>query len=147
MASKTMPPTSIALGPDGWGLSWAVQDQQNGKELEMDMRNKRWSLLLLLDNLEAYKHFPLSVFREASEFRNGTLAVSFKPVSGRVDQAAGIAFNIQPNGDYLVVRANSLENDEESLQSRLVLFHGFSSGRFFSVSNMVAYSLRCVILR
>jgi hypothetical protein len=64
-----------------------------------------------LDNLEAYKYFPLSVFNEVKDFGEGTITVSFKPVSGRVDQAAGIAFNIQPNGDYLMVRANALENN------------------------------------
>jgi hypothetical protein len=64
-----------------------------------------------LDNLEAYKYFPLSVYKGVQEFRNGTITVSFKPVSGRIDQAAGIAFNIQPNGDYLMVRANALENN------------------------------------
>ena len=64
-----------------------------------------------LDNLETYKYFPLSVFKEVQDFQNGTLTVSFKPVSGRIDQAAGIAFNIQPNGDYLMVRANALENN------------------------------------
>ncbi len=64
-----------------------------------------------LDNLEAYKYFPLSVFKGVQDFQNGVITVSFKPVSGRIDQAAGIAFNIQPNGDYLMVRANALENN------------------------------------
>jgi hypothetical protein len=64
-----------------------------------------------LDNLENYKYFPLSVFKDVQDFRNGMLTVAFKPVSGRIDQAAGIAFNVQPNGDYLLVRANALENN------------------------------------
>lgn len=29
----------------------------------------------------------------------------------RIDQAAGIAFNIKPTGEYLVIRANALENN------------------------------------
>ncbi len=64
-----------------------------------------------LDNLEAYRYFPLSVSKEFKNFRNGTIEVSFKGVSGRIDQGAGIAFNIKPNGDYLIVRANALENN------------------------------------
>lgn len=68
-----------------------------------------------LDNLEAYRYFPLTISREFKGFRSGTIEVSFKGVSGRIDQAAGIAFNVKPNGDYLVVRANSVE-------SNLVLF-------------------------
>jgi len=64
-----------------------------------------------LDNLEAYKYFPLTVFKDVNDFKSGTITVSFKGVSGRIDQAAGIAFNIKPNGDYLVIRANALENN------------------------------------
>lgn len=64
-----------------------------------------------LDNLEAYKYFPLSIYRGCENFGGGSIEVAFKTVSGRIDQAAGIAFNIKPNGDYLVVRANPLEQN------------------------------------
>ena len=64
-----------------------------------------------LDNLEKYKYFPLAIFNKIKEFKNGEISVKFKGISGRIDQAAGIAFNIKPNGDYLVVRANPLENN------------------------------------
>ena len=45
----------------------------------------------------------------------------FKPLAGRIDQGAGILFNLKPNGDYLIVRANALENN-------LVLFQ-FKNGK------------------
>ena len=64
-----------------------------------------------LDNLKAYKYFPLSIYQGLDNFNNGNISVSFKAISGRIDQAAGIAFNIKPNGDYLVIRANPLENN------------------------------------
>ncbi len=64
-----------------------------------------------LDNLEAYKYFPLSICKNIKEFSGGIITVRFKGISGRIDQAAGIAFNIKQNGDYLVVRANPLENN------------------------------------
>lgn len=64
-----------------------------------------------LDNLEAYKYFPLSICPAVKDFSTGSISVDFKCVSGRIDQAAGIAFNLQENGDYLVVRANPLENN------------------------------------
>ena len=35
----------------------------------------------------------------------------FKPLAGRIDQGAGILFNLKPNGDYLTLRANALENN------------------------------------
>jgi hypothetical protein len=64
-----------------------------------------------LDNLEAYKYFPLTICTAINNFTVGTISVRFKTISGRIDQAAGIAFAIKPNGDYLVVRANPLENN------------------------------------
>ena len=79
-----------------------------------------------LDNLEAYKYFPLAICTEVDNFSEGSLSVKFKGISGRIDQAAGIAFNIKQNGDYLVVRANPLENN-------LVLFQ-MKKGRRKSVS-------------
>ena len=64
-----------------------------------------------LDNLEAYKYFPLSIYKNIKKFSEGTISVKFKSISGRIDQAGGIAFDIKRNGNYLVVRANPLENN------------------------------------
>ena len=64
-----------------------------------------------LDSLAAYKYFPLSIYQGIKNFSAGTISVNFKAISGRIDQAAGIAFNIKPNGDYLVIRANPAENN------------------------------------
>ncbi len=64
-----------------------------------------------LDNLQAYKYFPLTIFKPVKSFSNGEISVKFKGISGRIDQGAGIAFDIKKNGDYLVVRANPLENN------------------------------------
>jgi hypothetical protein len=74
-----------------------------------------------LKNITVYKAFPLSVYRDVKNFTNGTMRVSFKSISGKEDQAAGIAFNLKENGEYLVVRANALENN-------LVLF-SFTNGQ------------------
>jgi hypothetical protein len=74
-----------------------------------------------LNRIRAYKEFPLTICREYPMLNNGTLIVSFKAIGGREDQAAGIAFNIRPNGEYLAVRANALENN-------LVLF-AFEKGK------------------
>jgi len=73
-----------------------------------------------LKNIAVYKAFPLSVYREVKNFNNGSLSVSFKAISGKEDQAAGIAFNIRETGEYLSVRANALENN-------LILF-SFTNG-------------------
>ena len=39
------------------------------------------------------------------------LSVRFKPVSGRVDQAAGLVWRFQDENNYYIVRANALEDN------------------------------------
>lgn len=64
-----------------------------------------------LDNVQAYAYFPLAVVKDVRDFREGVITLRFKGLEGRVDQAAGIVFNLKPNGDYLVLRANCLEDN------------------------------------
>lgn len=64
-----------------------------------------------LDNVQAYAYFPIAVMNEVADFREGTITVRFKGVAGRIDQAAGILFDVKPNGDYLTLRANALEDN------------------------------------
>jgi hypothetical protein len=64
-----------------------------------------------LDRVQAYAYFPYTVAKEMSDFRDGEISVRFKGISGLIDQGAGILFNLKPNGDYLTVRANPLENN------------------------------------
>jgi hypothetical protein len=54
--------------------------------------------------------FPLAIYQPYSG-RNLDLSVRFKPVSGTVDQAGGIAVRLQTPDDYYVVRANALEDN------------------------------------
>ena len=114
---------------DGNNLVYAVDGRKWERGLMAEGIAKKAKTLygkryaLFLDNLEAYRYFPLTIFKKCKNFKNGTIKVSFKAISGRIDRAAGIAFNIKPNGDYLVVRANPLEQN-------LVLFkmeHGHRS--------------------
>jgi hypothetical protein len=64
-----------------------------------------------LDNVKAFAYFPYAVATGVDDFRDGEISLRFKPISGRIDQGAGILFNLKPNGDYLTVRANALENN------------------------------------
>src|SRR2546430_15546238 len=64
-----------------------------------------------LDRVQAYAYFPYSVAKDVQDFTNGEIAVRFEGISGRIDQGAGLLFNLKPNGDYLTVRANPLENN------------------------------------
>jgi hypothetical protein len=78
-----------------------------------------------LDRVQAYAYYPYVVVKDVPDFKNGEITVRFEGISGRIDQGAGILFNLKPNGDYLTVRANCLENN-------LVLWK-FEKGRRSSV--------------
>ena len=54
--------------------------------------------------------FPLAIF-EPIVAKNVEVSISFKPVAGRVDQAAGIAVRVADADNYYVVRANALEDN------------------------------------
>ncbi|MBL0700589.1 MAG: hypothetical protein JJV92_06895 [Desulfosarcina sp.] len=64
-----------------------------------------------LDNVTAYAYYPFAVAGNIENFTNGEINVRFKGVAGRIDQGAGILFDLKPNGDYYAIRANPLENN------------------------------------
>ena len=64
-----------------------------------------------LDRVQAYAYFPYAVAKDVPDFRDGEISVRFQGISGRIDQGAGILFDLKTNGDYLTVRANPLENN------------------------------------
>ncbi|MFH0298742.1 hypothetical protein AAFX91_16145 [Bradyrhizobium sp. 31Argb] len=64
-----------------------------------------------LDRVQAYAYFPYVIAPDIQDFTNGEITVRFQGLSGRIDQGAGILFNLKPNGNYLTVRANCLENN------------------------------------
>ena len=56
------------------------------------------------------RRYPLLVF-DAFEARDVDLEVKFKTISGKVDASGGLVFRYRDDGNYYVVRANSLENN------------------------------------
>lgn len=74
-----------------------------------------------LDSVQSFAYYPYAVAKDIDDFREGEISMRFKPLAGRIDQGAGILFNLKRNGDYLIVRANALENN-------LVLFQ-FKNGK------------------
>jgi hypothetical protein len=64
-----------------------------------------------LDRVQAYAYFPYAVVNDVADFKDGEISVRFEGLSGRIDQGAGILFNLKQNGDYLTIRANCLENN------------------------------------
>lgn len=64
-----------------------------------------------LDGVKAYSYFPFAVAKDVDDFREGEIRFRFKAIAGRIDQGAGIIFDVKPNGDYLILRANALEGN------------------------------------
>jgi hypothetical protein len=64
-----------------------------------------------LDRVQAYAYYPYAVAPNVENFTDGEITVRFQGLSGRIDQGAGILFNLKANGDYLTIRANCLENN------------------------------------
>jgi hypothetical protein len=64
-----------------------------------------------LDNVKSFAYYPYAVAAGIDNFTDGEISMRFKPLAGRVDQGAGILFNLKPNGNYLTIRANALENN------------------------------------
>ena len=66
--------------------------------------------LAQLDDDRTDYRFPLAIYR-AGAFRDVEVAVRFKPVSGKVDQAGGVAVRLADPNNYYVARANALEDN------------------------------------
>lgn len=64
-----------------------------------------------IDNVKAWAYFPYAVAKDVSDFRDGEISFRFKIVAGQLDECAGILFNLKPNGDYLTVRFNGMEDN------------------------------------
>jgi hypothetical protein len=95
------PPAGFTLGHTGKVGApgkWVVQQEGAGKVLvQMDSDNTRL-------------RFPVAVVNDVSA-ADVDVAVRFRPISGRVDQAAGLVWRFQNEDNYYIVRANALENN------------------------------------
>jgi hypothetical protein len=64
-----------------------------------------------LDGVKAFAFFPLAVYKGDCSGQELTLSMRFYPIAGRIDQGAGIAWSVAPDGSYYGVRANALEDN------------------------------------
>jgi Laminin G domain len=64
-----------------------------------------------IDNVKAWAYFPYAVAKDIPDFQDGDISIRFKIVAGQLDECAGILFNLKPNGDYLTVRFNGMEDN------------------------------------
>lgn len=77
---------------------WVVQAEGGNK------------LLAQLDADRTGSRFPVAVLTDISAV-DVDLSVRFKPISGQVDQAAGLVWRFQDENNYYIVRANARENN------------------------------------
>lgn len=69
----------------------------------------RRAVLAQLSQDPTDEHFPLLIY-DREVFSDFTLTTHFKTVSGAVEQMAGVAFRLQDETNYYVIRASSLGN-------------------------------------
>lgn len=98
------PPAGFSCSRTGQGRTghWIVQADTDAPS--------RPNVLIQTDADSTDYRFPIAVAGEPL-LRDLRLSVDCKPVSGRVDQAAGVVFRYRDENNYYVVRANALENN------------------------------------
>lgn len=77
---------------------WVVQAEGDNKYLAQ------------LDADRTSARFPVAVLADVKAV-NVDLSVRFRPISGQVDQAAGLVWRYQDQDNYYIVRANARENN------------------------------------
>jgi hypothetical protein len=95
------PPKGVAFAQTrkvGGPGRWVVQQDSGGK------------FLAQLDADRTRNRFPVAVLSDVSA-ADLELTVRFRPVSGHVDQAAGLVWRYQNEDNYYIVRANALEDN------------------------------------
>ena len=95
------------------GFSTALTGRgQPGKWVVMkdDASPDRGNVLAQIDADPTDYRFPVCVY-DGLTAKDADISVIFKPVSGRVDQGAGIVWRYMDKDNYYVVRANALEGN------------------------------------
>lgn len=107
-AGKVPKEFTEALTGDGGPVKWQIveandapSDKKVVAQLSEDPTNARYPLLVL-DDFSA---------------KDVDVSVRFKPVSGKVDQAAGIVWRLKDKDNYFIARANALENNVVSYKT------------------------------
>lgn len=97
-------PTTFSSGLTGQGRPpvWRILKDRQGEH--------EFNIVAETSGDASEDRFPLLIYR-AAEIADGELTISFKPVAGKVDRAAGIAFRLSDERNYYVARANALENN------------------------------------
>lgn len=92
----------ITMTHEGGAPRWAIERDPSSPAGE--------KVLAQLSDDRTSGRFPLAIY-DAVETTNGDVRVRFKPISGGVDQAAGLVWRYRDENNYYIVRANARENN------------------------------------
>jgi len=102
-ASRSVPAGwTVAMTHQGGPPKWEV--------LEDNSAPSKPNVLAQISNDRTAARFPLAIWN-GTGIRDGTLEVTFKALSGVVDQGAGLVWRYQDPNNYYIVRANVLEDN------------------------------------
>ena len=97
-------PAGFTFGLTGSGRpgAWSVRKD--------DASPERGNVLAQTDADSTSYRFPVAVFDDVTA-TDVDISVRFRPVTGRVDQAAGLVWRYRDANNYYIVRANALEEN------------------------------------
>jgi hypothetical protein len=99
---------TVGQPPKGFEFGHTAKAGAPGKwVIQADGSNK---YLVQTDPDSTRARFPIAVLSEVSA-ADIDLSVRFKPISGRVDQVAGLVWRYRDQDKYYIVRANALEDN------------------------------------
>jgi hypothetical protein len=99
---------------------WRIENEQGNKVLAVDGRqwkegqssagiaDKAKALYgeryaEFLDRVQAFAYYPYAVVKDVEDFTNGEISMRFEGISGRIDQGAGILFNLLKSDEFSCV--------------------------------------------
>ena len=100
--------STVGQPPKGFEFGNTAKAGAPGKWIVQSEGENKYLAQVDPDNTRA--RFPVAVVSDISA-ADVDLSVRFKPISGRVDQAAGLVWRYQNQDNYYIVRANALEDN------------------------------------
>jgi hypothetical protein len=98
----------VGQPPKGFEFGYTAKAGAPGKWIVEAEGPDRYLAQVDADNTRA--RFPVAVVTDISA-ADIDLSVRFRPISGRVDQAAGLVWRYRDQDNYYIVRANALEDN------------------------------------
>ncbi len=95
--------------PKGWIADVTGSKKGTAPRWEVKQDEGR-TVLAQLESGGAGGDFPVCL-KKNSSFKEGTVSVRLKPISGDKDQAGGIVFRAKDKDNFYIARANALENN------------------------------------